>query len=299
MSSGLTSRLQEILETEAETEARDSYSGSGLKRVMRVAKFLRTVGIVALLGVLATIAVPIPLSPMSARALGIAGLIVVASGIALYWLFHSQISPEGQQQALSQILGWSDRITELEETGRPLNPRERTAAIAHVRSFAVQNYIGYRFRSHLDSKSSEMLVPDLPLPPATRAALVRTRDFRPVYSTANWIVAAPWFILMYFILWTSLFLLTWAAGPEPCAVGASACAGALQGFGTSPSIGDFVFLVLNASASNMPPDLTPRSDLAHLVFAGSFISAIGVLAITATGLWGRLKRQMEHRAFHN
>ena len=36
-----------------------------------------------------------------------------------------------------------------------------------------------------------------------------------------------------------------------------------------------------------------------LVFAGSFVSAIGILAITATGPWSRLKRQMEHRAFHN
>lgn len=296
MSSDLTPRLQKILD---DTEPRDPYVGRALKRTNRVAKFLRTVGIIAVLGVLATIAAPIPMSPQSARACGIAGLVIVASGTAIYWLFHSQIGPEAKQLALSQILGWSDRITELDETGQPLDPKERDAAVAHVRSFAVESYIGFRFRSYLDSEGSEVLEPDLPLPPATRAMLVKTRDLMPTYSTANWIVAAPWLILMYFVLWTSLFLLIWAAGPEPCDVGASACAGALQGFGTSPNIGDFVFLVLNGSASNMPPDLTPRSGLAHLVFAGSFISAIGILAITATGLWASLKRQMEHRAFHD
>jgi hypothetical protein len=116
----------------------------------------------------------------------------------------------------------------------------------------------------------------------------------PNSSTASWTVAAPWLIFMYFVLWTSLLLLTWAASPEPCDVGASTCAGALQGFGTSPNVGDFVFLVLNASAANMPSDLAPRSGLAHLVSAGSFVSAIGVLAITATGLWASLKRQMEY-----
>lgn len=152
--------------------------------------------------------------------------------------------------------------------GQALDPKERAAAVTRVRSFVVENFFGFRFRSHLDSEGGEMLVPDLPLPPATRALLVKTRDLMPTYSTANWIVAAPWLIFTYFVLWTSLFLLIWAAGPEPCGVGSSACAGALQGFGTSSNIGDFVFLVLNASAANMPPDLTPRSGLAHLIFAG-------------------------------
>jgi hypothetical protein len=289
MSSGLTPRLEKILDT----EPHDPYAGRALKRAARMAAFMQVVGIIAVLGILATIAAPMPMSPQSARAWGIAGLIVVASVTSINWLFRSQVSPEAQQQALAQILSWSDRIAELEETGQALSPEERAAAVAHVRSFTVENSYPYRFRfrSH---RLGEALIPNLPLSPALRAMLVKTRDLIPNFS-ANRIFAAgaPWLIFMYFVLWTSLFLLTWAASPEPCAVGASTCVGALQGFGMSPNIGDFVFLVLNASAANMPPDLAPRSGLAHLVFAGSFVSAIGVLAITATGLWASAKRQME------
>jgi hypothetical protein len=288
MSSGLTPRLQRILDT----EPHHTDFGRILKRAVRMAAFLQVVGIIAVLGILATIAAPMPMSPQSARAWGIAGLIVVALGTSIYWLFRSQISPEARQDVLAQILSWSDQIAELEETGQALSPEERDAAVAHVRSFTIENSFRFRFRfrSHL---LGEAMIPNLPLPPAFRAVVVKSRDLQPNFSSANWTIAAPWLIFMYFVLWTSLFLLTWAASPEPCAVGASTCVGALQGFGMSPNIGDFVFLVLNASAANMPPDLAPRSGLAHLIFAGSFVSAIGVLAITATGLWASAKRQME------
>lgn len=106
------------------------------------------------------------MSPQSARAWGIAGLVVVTSGIAIHWIFHSRIGPEAKKQALSQILGWSDRITELEEADRAMNPKERAAAVAHVRSFAVESFVGFRFRPYLDSQVSEKLVPDVPLPSA-------------------------------------------------------------------------------------------------------------------------------------
>lgn len=294
MSPELSPRLQKLLDTEACAPV----FGRVFERAIRIAKRLRTLGIAAVLLTLSTIAVPMPMSPQSARAWGIAGLVTVALGTVLHRFFLSRIGPEAKQQALSQILSWSDQISELEETNLALKPKERAAAVAHVRSFVTERFLGYRFRSYLDSEGGEMWVPDLPLPPAARAMLVKTRDHMPTYSAANWTVAAPWLILAYFLVWTSLFLLIWAASPEPCDIGEPVCVGALQGFGTSPSIGDFIFLVLNASASNMPPDLTPRSGLAHLVFAGSFVSAIGILAITATAIWGRLKRQTEHNAFH-
>lgn len=236
-----------------------------LKRVTRMAAFERAVGIIAVLGILATIAAPMPMSPQSARAWGLAGLIVVASGTAIHWLFRSQISPEAKQQAAAQILSWADQIAELEKTGGAMSDKERAAAVEHLRSFAIESYIGFRFRGWLPG---HVLIPNLPLPPMHRAILVKSRDLMPNSRTATWTVAAPWLIFMYFVLWTSLF-------------------------GTSPNLGDFVFLVLNASAANMPPDLAPRSSLAHLVFAGSFVSAIGVLAITVTGLWASLKQQME------
>ena len=47
-----------------------------------------------------------------------------------------------------------------------MNPKERAAAVAHVRSFAVESFVGFRFRPYLDSQVSEKLVPDVPLPSA-------------------------------------------------------------------------------------------------------------------------------------
>jgi hypothetical protein len=64
------------------------------------------------------------MSPQSALAWGITGLVVIASAAAIFWLFHSRIGPEAKQQALSQILGWSDQIAGLEENGSALSPKE-------------------------------------------------------------------------------------------------------------------------------------------------------------------------------
>src|SRR6266487_3741947 len=96
MAPGLAPRLQVVLDT----EPRNLGFSSGLKRTIRVAKFLRIVGIVAVLGFLASIAAPIRISPQSARAWGIAGLVIFASGVALFRAFHGRTGPEEKQQAL-------------------------------------------------------------------------------------------------------------------------------------------------------------------------------------------------------
>jgi hypothetical protein len=115
----------------------------------------------------------------------------------------------------------------------------------------------------------------------------------PGFIIATRMATAAWLVLGYFLTWTRLFLLVWVDDPADCEVGEATCKGALQGFGTCPDLGDFVFLTLNASAANMPPDLVPRSDVAHAVFAGAFVSAVGILAVTASTLWGRLQDRFD------
>jgi hypothetical protein len=84
--------------------------------------------------------------------------------------------------------------------------------------------------------------------------------------------------LIFVVMSTSAFVLTWGLDPAPCALGAADCSGSFQGLSASPSLGDFFYLSLNAIVANMPPDIVARSQTAHAVFAGTFIS--GVLIIT-------------------
>lgn len=74
-------------------------------------------------------------------------------------------------------------------------------------------------------------------------------------------------------------MLTWAASPTPCTLGLATCKGAFQGLSTNPAFGDFFYLTLNALVSNMPPDIVARSQLAHAVFAGTFISGVMLVAL--------------------
>ena len=81
-----------------------------------------------------------------------------------------------------------------------------------------------------------------------------------------------------------------------CQVGAPDCSGAFQGLSSHPTLGDFVYFVLNAAVVNVLPDITARSPLAHALYSGIVISGIALLARYATVLWTRVSTALGCRS---
>jgi hypothetical protein len=266
----------------------------GIKHLLPTLQFARQIPTLTVLALLASIAVPLPLSPTTARFLGSAGLACVAGGLVYLLAMYGGAARPPDRRFLLELLARSQRIEELAAAGHPLSAEDHRRAVEETRSQVLESS-GWVIRrtSVMRRVVEEQLVPDLPLPPATQAMINRVRAGMPGLVIAARMAAATWIVLGYFLTWTCLFLLVWAYDPADCEVGRPTCEGSLQGFGSNPDLGDFVFLTLNASAANMPPDLAPRSDAAHAVFAGAFVSAVGILAITATTLWGRLRNRVD------
>jgi hypothetical protein len=84
---------------------------------------------------------------------------------------------------------------------------------------------------------------------------------------------------LFLMVWTSAFILTWSMSPAPCVLGAAECSGSFQGLQSRPMLGDFFYLTLNAVVANMPADIIARSQVAHTIFAGTFISGVLIVGL--------------------
>ena len=281
----LGGRLREIFEPGMVLEDR-LYSGT-MRRVSRVAGTLRVVAATGVAVLLFSVGIYWEVSVHSARAIGITGLCLVFSFIGLPLVLLGNTTVESRNRAVEEVLEWSDKLGKFQKERGTLTGQERVEVVRFCRRY-LANSLGSHVAAWLLQPWINRMLPEMPLPSASRSVLALALKGSKSWPEWGSVAAAPWIALAYLSTWTSAFLLAWSASPQPCEVGSSTCPGALQGFGDSPSFGDFVFLVMNASAANMPPDLAPRSRLAHFIFACAFVSALGILAVTATSLWRRV-----------
>lgn len=288
MSSAPTPRLHRLFAESADELA--------TRRLARTSAAMRMIPFVALLATLATIPLDLRMSAATARDAGTAVLTLIA-GVVLVIGVAWRRSLRERLRILADVIRWSDGVAHFTETGDPLTGAERQWAVRHVRSMLDRAFgptellPGMRVR-----KSSEEVVPDLPLPRSVREGFVRTVNLVPGSLVAVRLMTAPWLVLLWFWTWTASFVVVWGNSPDPCEVGAATCSGALQGFGVKANLGDFVFLVLNSSAASFPPDLAPRVGSARAVFGAAFVSALLLLGVAASSLWARVRDEVRAAA---
>jgi hypothetical protein len=106
-----------------------------VKQFLRLARVYRLIPAMGVLALLTTITVPLPLSPSSARLVGIVGLGLVAIGLLLLLAISSSRPRKG---LLLDILARSERIEELDAAGSPISSDDRTLAIEVTRRQIVE-----------------------------------------------------------------------------------------------------------------------------------------------------------------
>lgn len=90
-------------------------------------------------------------------------------------------------------------------------------------------------------------------------------------------VALP--ALVFFFGWALVYATIWLADPGTCVADpAVACGSAFRGAGTDPTFGDFLYLSVNETFANPPPDLFPTSQLARTAATLQVLS--GILGVT-------------------
>lgn len=71
----------------------------------------------------------------------------------------------------------------------------------------------------------------------------------------------------------------WGLQPEACPIDPDVgCHGAFRGLGLSPDLGDFVYLAVNVSLGNMPPDVIAASRWARTAVTIELVSGIALVA---------------------
>ena len=98
--------------------------------------------------------------------------------------------------------------------------------------------------------------------------------------------------VLFLVVWTSAFILTWSMSPAPCVLGAAECAGSFQGLPARPMLGDFIYLALNAAVANMPADIIARSQVAHTIFAATFISGVLIVGLYLVPAVSNLQQEL-------
>jgi hypothetical protein len=83
---------------------------------------------------------------------------------------------------------------------------------------------------------------------------------------------------------------------SPCAQASHLCTGAFAGLPLSPTVGDFVYFTINAAIVNVLPDITAQSPAAHLVFTGTMLSFLIVLARYAKALYADIRAEFVEKS---
>lgn len=90
-------------------------------------------------------------------------------------------------------------------------------------------------------------------------------------------VALP--ALVFFFGWALVYASIWLLDPAVCSPDAAVpCHGAFRGAGVDPSFGDFLYLSVNETFANPPPDLFPSSQVARTATTLQVLS--GILGVT-------------------
>ena len=93
--------------------------------------------------------------------------------------------------------------------------------------------------------------------------------------------------LGFFLFWASMHLLAWSYAPAACPANPEKqCAGAYYGVGEAPSLGEFIYLAVNAAFINIPPDVFPASGGAHAVFVAELVTGAAVVTAFAASFLG-------------
>lgn len=87
-------------------------------------------------------------------------------------------------------------------------------------------------------------------------------------------LAGPALLAVGFVIaWTLGFMGLWAATPT-----------ALKDIGSAAHIGDFIYLAVSGAVGNVPPDITPTSQAAHMLVASEFASGAVLIGAYATAV---------------
>jgi hypothetical protein len=90
-------------------------------------------------------------------------------------------------------------------------------------------------------------------------------------------VALP--ALVFFSFWALVYATLWLIDPGVCTPDpAVTCTHAFRGAGTDPTFGDFLYLSVNETFANPPPDFLPASQLARTAATLQVLS--GILGVT-------------------
>jgi hypothetical protein len=259
----------------------------------------RRKAMLALALAIVTVAVPVRLSPTSAVVIGLAGLLpvvaIVLAGVS--WRVAYKRALDAAAEALTDVLAQSEAVRQREERNETLTVEERTISGPLSRR-EPRVWVELTSRLLTGGGSSSVIRAGewdapLPLPRALEARIHGALAARQVGGAFLRIAGPAWLVLGFVEAWTSAALLVWAHDPAACQVGAPDCSGAFQGLSSHPTLGDFVYFVLNAALVNVLPDITARSPLAHALYSAIVISGIALLAKYATVLWTSARVQLQ------
>jgi hypothetical protein len=250
--------------------------------------------VVALLAVLIPlIAAPIRLSPKQAAVIGGIGLLLVAWFVMIVIVWNKVYRPamRSSAEALTRLLERSQAVRKLEDRGE--NPTDDDRRITDpLNRPNVRKYVELAIRIvGGPNLRADELNTELPLSSELES---RVHSAAPALKAASVlrIIGPAWLLLGFLATWVSVSLLVWASDPAVCSMGTPNCPGAFQGLAPHPTLGDFLYFVLNAAVVNVLPDITVRSPLGHALYSGIVISGLALLSTYATQLWTSAQAQI-------
>lgn len=255
-----------------------------IRSISIVRSVLLTAVLIIIVGI---IVIPWHLTPSSAQMAGIIGLII--SFIVFF------VSSSAARKVLKRTRLMTDLLDQVLQCDAYLQAHEEqdNSVISYAeRHFTekIKKVGGPKLRQV--ATEDGLLPVKFPLTSrAAAAARVGIDEGRRVRQGMYPLVAVG-MVSFLLVSWTLAFTLTWAENPTSCALGAATCNGAFQGLSTNPTLGDFFYLTLNALVANMPPDIVARSQLAHAVFAGTFISGVMLVALYLVPAMTNLRERM-------
>lgn len=109
----------------------------------------------------------------------------------------------------------------------------------------------------------------------------RPKSLQFLLHMLSW-VRLPLEALAFYVIWSCCLLGLWGLAPADCPVNPDiACDGAFRGLGVTPELGSFVYLAVNISFANMPPDVVAASSVARMIVTIELVT--GVALVTAQG----------------
>lgn len=259
---------------------------------------LTAVGVLAV--IVALIAVPWHMSPSSAQVVGILGICLsvmstaAAMGFARYAVASYAAIAKGMLTVVKRSVAARDQMA----SGSSLSPDARDPFDDSMPPpDMAARWMALSSRAFGVRITTDELLRPLPLAGSVEANLRTAAHKLLRASNVPWRYVGPtWLIVGLVVVWTSVSLLVWSAAPAPCAQASHLCTGAFAGLPLSPTVGDFVYFTINAAIANVLPDITAQSPAAHLVFTGTMLSGLIVLARYAKALWADIRAEFVEKS---